>query len=137
MIVLTDCGIKEETNSILAEIQGNDSAVVSETKEISASSGKLYDLTTLQREANRLHSFQQANSSDSSVTMKNTKQLPIPGQTPKLCPKIMGIHAVKLSLSYLVNFALQRKLFPSGSIQKTKSFQQQANQRSLCYHSNE
>jgi len=49
---------QEEANSILAEIQSNDSAVVSETKKRSPqSSGKLYDLTTLQREANRLHSL--------------------------------------------------------------------------------
>ena len=49
---------QEEANSILAEIQSNQTAVVSETKKRSPqSSGKLYDLTTLQREANRLHSL--------------------------------------------------------------------------------
>ena len=49
---------QNEANSILAEIQCQNAAEVTETKKRSPqSSSKLYDLTTLQREANRLHSL--------------------------------------------------------------------------------
>jgi DNA topoisomerase-3 len=47
---------QDEANSILAELKSHEFAEVSEVKKRSPqSSGKLYDLTTLQREANRLH----------------------------------------------------------------------------------
>ena len=49
---------QEEANSILAEIESLETAEVTESKKRSPqSSGKLYDLTSLQREANRLHSL--------------------------------------------------------------------------------
>ena len=49
---------QDEANSILAEIQSQETAEITENKKRSPqSSGKLYDLTTLQREANRLHSL--------------------------------------------------------------------------------
>jgi len=49
---------QEEANSILAEIESLETADVTESKKRSPqSSGKLYDLTSLQREANRLHSL--------------------------------------------------------------------------------
>ena len=49
---------QEEANSILAEIESLEISEVTESKKRSPqSSGKLYDLTSLQREANRLHSL--------------------------------------------------------------------------------
>ena len=49
---------KEEAERIFQEVSQADKAEVSETKKRSPQSpGRLYDLTTLQREANRLHSF--------------------------------------------------------------------------------
>ncbi len=49
---------QEEANSILADIESHDLASVTENQKRSPqSSGKLYDLTSLQREANRLHSL--------------------------------------------------------------------------------
>jgi DNA topoisomerase-3 len=49
---------KEEADAIFAAIQEATTADISETKKRSPQSpGRLYDLTTLQREANRLHSY--------------------------------------------------------------------------------
>ena len=92
---------QDEANTILADLNNHETANVSETNKRSPqSSGKLYDLTTLQREANRLHHLsasrtlqiaQSLYEKHKAITYPRTDSKALPEDYGSICKEILPI----------------------------------------------
>ena len=125
---------------IFEQVKNSGAADVTETKKRSPQSpGRLYDLTTLQKEANRLHHFPASRTLQLAQALyERHKAITYPRTDSKALPEDYGPPArnsrnISGELSPHAQLVLQSNWVDENN----KHIQQQANQRPLRHYSNE